>query len=308
MISDRWIDDKMVMANERCADLQPWRGYFESKARELKTLLHFFSAGDPDSILEIGCGNGFTAALLSEKARRVEAFDLPLRDPASHSMGIGAAKELIARMGMNKVHVVGGSAETLPFDDKSFELIFSEYALQYVKDKEKALREMRRVLSDNGRLMIVVPNFMERVFNPAMKYQYIAKYMFGRLFNASSRSLAASAGAEALGGHIGRPSGGLTRAVDHLLLRPDGAYKSFSEEMFRHTPASWRRLFEKNGLRVIGAVSTQILPLGFFDMLGQAAARLLSRKSYYLNRALGKAPIIRSIGLSIGFVIAKGEI
>ncbi|MCX5677984.1 MAG: class I SAM-dependent methyltransferase [Candidatus Omnitrophica bacterium] len=306
MISDKWIDDTLYKAKAEASDLQPWHDYFESKARELRTILRFSGCGDADSVLEIGCGNGFTALLLSEKAKRVEAFDLPLKDPVSHSMGIGAANELVKRLNSINVHVTGGSAETLPFKDGSFRLIFSEYALQYVKNKDKALMEMHRVLTDDGRIIMVVPNFMERVFSPIMKYKYAAQRILSRIFK-SGHAKAVSA---AQGG-AGCPQSAcaqdkLAALRDQLLLRPDGAYKSFMEEMFRHTPGSWKKLFERNGFKVVNTFSTQILPLGVFDILGTSVVRFLSHRSHYLNDRLGGLPLIKNIGYSIGLVIEKG--
>jgi hypothetical protein len=93
--------------------------------------------------------------------------------------------------------------------------------------------------------------------------------------------------------------------ADQLLLRPDGAYKSFSEEMLSHTPVSWKRLFERRGFKVVNTFSTQILPLGVFDLLGAPAMRLISRTSHRLNTMLGNTPGIKSVGYSVGLVIMK---
>ena len=306
MISDKWIDDTLHKAKEVASDLQPWQDYFESKARELKTILRFSGCADVDSVLEIGCGNGFTALLLSEMAKRVEAFDLPIKDPVSHSMGIASAGELVKRLNIKNVHVSGGSAETLPFKDGSFRLIFSEYALQYVKDKDRALAEMRRVLADDGRIIVVVPNFMERVFAPIMKYKYAAKRILSRIFKPTPVKAPSGAqnGDDRTRGV--RATDKFAALIDQLLLRPDGAYKSFMEEMSRHTPNSWKKLFERNGFKVVSTFSTQILPLGVFDILGFPVMRYLSRKSDALNKRMGNIPIIKNFGCSLGLVIVKG--
>lgn len=306
MISNKWIDATLNRAKEVASDLQPWQDYFESKARELKTILRFSGCADVDSVLEIGCGNGFTSLLLSEKAKTVEAFDLPIKDPISHSMGIEVAGELIKRLSIKNVHVSGGSAETLPFKDGSFRLIFSEYALQYVKDKDRALVEMRRVLADDGRIVVVVPNFMERVFAPIMKYKYVAKRILSRI--AKSASVKSVSGTQS---GVDRPQGiretdKFAALRDQLLLRPDGAYKSFMEEMFKHTPNSWKKLFERNGFKVVSTFSTQILPMGIFDILGFPVMRYLSRKSDTLNKRMGNMPLIKNFGCSLGLVIVKG--
>lgn len=302
MISDRWIDGMLAKAIATAGDLQPWQDYFEAKAMELKTILRLSGWRDAETILEIGCGNAFTSSLLSENAKMVEAFDLPSKDPVSHSPGIGSAREYLRRMGVMNVRVVAGSAEALPFEDKAFGLIFSEYALQYVANKGKALSEMRRVLRDDGAIIIVVPNFMERVFAPVMKFKYLAERLISRMIRSSSTQAETAPVAGAKG-----QKGKRTALLEHILLRPDGAYGSFAEEMSRHRAGSWTRLFEEKGFKVSGTFSTQILPVGIFDILGPSAVRLLSRQLHRLNMNLGDKPVIKHIGFSFGMIIVKGR-
>ncbi|TGD73866.1 methyltransferase domain-containing protein [Mangrovimicrobium sediminis] len=49
-----------------------------------------------------------------------------------------------------------GSAESLPFDDASFDVVASQFGLMFFRDRERALREMRRVLRPGGRLAVAV--------------------------------------------------------------------------------------------------------------------------------------------------------
>jgi len=49
-----------------------------------------------------------------------------------------------------------GDAQTLPFDDDSFDAVVCGYGVIHVPDPEKALKEMRRVLRSGGRVAISV--------------------------------------------------------------------------------------------------------------------------------------------------------
>ena len=49
-----------------------------------------------------------------------------------------------------------GVAESLPFPDKSFEALVSQFALMFFTDRRQALREMLRVLAPGGRLAVAV--------------------------------------------------------------------------------------------------------------------------------------------------------
>ena len=49
------------------------------------------------------------------------------------------------------------SAEAMPLPDSSFDVVLCQMGLQFVPDKQAALREMRRVLASGGRLILNVP-------------------------------------------------------------------------------------------------------------------------------------------------------
>ena len=48
-----------------------------------------------------------------------------------------------------------GSAEALPFDDKSFDNVYCAFVWRNVSDTDKAFEEIRRVLKDGGRFVLL---------------------------------------------------------------------------------------------------------------------------------------------------------
>jgi len=54
-------------------------------------------------------------------------------------------------------------AEALKFPDGSFDVVLNEFALMFFPDSQKALREMRRVLVDHGRIALSVHGSAENV-------------------------------------------------------------------------------------------------------------------------------------------------
>lgn len=305
MMEYGWIDEMVRQAKEVASDLQPWPDYFDFKAKELKTVLGFYEFTSVDSILEIGCGNGFTTCLLSKKARHVKAFDLPVKDSSSHSVGIGMAESLVRRMDIRNMDVVGGSVADMPFKDGSFDIVFSQYMLQYVRDKRKALQEMRRVLADNGVVITIVPNFTERIFVPLIRCQYILKRLLVHAMNKDAKGAVVSSRStlNIPGAHTPDK---ISRAIDdYLFLRPDGAYKSYIEELMNHRPGAWKKLLADNGLRVTGTFSTQMLPMGLFELLGSPATKFISKKINSLTRRIGGLPIVKNMGYSVGFIAVK---
>lgn len=99
-------------------------------------------------ILEAGCSVGDASAYLaSEKELDVTAFDI------SGDL-IRQAKEKHNAGKIGKLRYLCADAAELPFEDGSFDGLFSESAFSPMPKKEEALREYCRVLRPGGRLLI----------------------------------------------------------------------------------------------------------------------------------------------------------
>ena len=55
-----------------------------------------------------------------------------------------------------------GRAEALPFADRRFDRVFSQFGLMFFDDRTAALREMRRVMKPGGRLQVAVWDSLHR--------------------------------------------------------------------------------------------------------------------------------------------------
>jgi ubiquinone/menaquinone biosynthesis C-methylase UbiE len=92
------------------------------------------------SLAKLLCAWGATAA--------VTAVDL------SANM-LSVARSTAAREGLT-IEWREGNAEQLPFRDAAFDLVLCQFALMFVTDKAAALSEMRRVVTQSGRVLISV--------------------------------------------------------------------------------------------------------------------------------------------------------
>lgn len=54
-----------------------------------------------------------------------------------------------------------GTAESLPFQDESFDVVVSQFGLMFFQDRTRAVREMLRVLRSGGRFAVCVWNGLE---------------------------------------------------------------------------------------------------------------------------------------------------
>lgn len=101
------------------------------------------------TVLDVGCGSG---ALTVELARRLPLASVDGIDIAEGMLDVAAATHADPR-----VAYYVGDAEDIPFEEKSFELVFSNFMLQWCPQPARALTEMRRVLRRNGQLVLSVP-------------------------------------------------------------------------------------------------------------------------------------------------------
>lgn len=112
-----------------------------------------FAMGLPDKsahVLDVGCGCGVDTLIAAGFA-----------GPDGRAVGLESSQAMLEKArqnardaGTGNAGFVEGNAETLPFEDASFDLVTSSGVYNLVIDKIKALSEAFRVLKPGGRLQI----------------------------------------------------------------------------------------------------------------------------------------------------------
>lgn len=103
-----------------------------------------------DRVLEIGFGPGVAIRLLAEAAPRGYVAGI---DPSRVMMEQASARNRAA-IRSGRVELRRGSAESLPFDNGSFDRALGVNTLQIWPDAAAGLKEVRRVLKAGGRLAL----------------------------------------------------------------------------------------------------------------------------------------------------------
>lgn len=103
-----------------------------------------------ESLLEVATGTGILAIKLSDQVTHITAVDIALEM-------LNVAKEKSAGKQIKNIDFRTGDICDLQFEDKSFDTIVASNVLHLLFQPDLALQEMRRVLDDNGR--IIVPTF-----------------------------------------------------------------------------------------------------------------------------------------------------
>lgn len=98
-------------------------------------------------VLDIGCGTGVLAIAAAERA-----------GSSGYVVGLDPNPQMIevARGKPSNVVWQLGRAETLPFENASFDAVVSQFAMMLFKSKRTTIEEMLRVLKPGGRLAIAV--------------------------------------------------------------------------------------------------------------------------------------------------------
>jgi SAM-dependent methyltransferase len=105
-----------------------------------------------DRVLDIACGTGVLA-------REVAARTGPMGRVAGldpHAGMLAVARDLSPAIDWQD-----GTAEALPFPDGSFEVVVSQFGLMFFTDRDKAIREMQRVMVAGGRCAVAVWDAIE---------------------------------------------------------------------------------------------------------------------------------------------------
>lgn len=94
-------------------------------------------------LLDMGCGAGHASFIAAGQVKEVVAYDL------SEQM-LAVVNDAAQTRGISNLTTRHGYAETLPFDDQSFDIVISRYSAHHWHDVGKALREVKRILKPGG--------------------------------------------------------------------------------------------------------------------------------------------------------------
>jgi demethylmenaquinone methyltransferase/2-methoxy-6-polyprenyl-1,4-benzoquinol methylase len=102
-------------------------------------------------VLDLATGTGDMALLVASAEPSARVVGL---DPSEKMLEIGRAK--VEKLGLlSRVELVQGNAETLPFPDGAFDGVCIAFGIRNVPDRDRALREMARVVRPGGRVAIL---------------------------------------------------------------------------------------------------------------------------------------------------------
>jgi len=101
------------------------------------------------SVLEVGLGQGADSEQIIKRGATWYGLDLT-------SESVDRARTRLSLRNLPHQGVKQGSVLQIPFDEKTFDIVFSHGVLHHVPEIEAAQREIHRVLKPNGELIVML--------------------------------------------------------------------------------------------------------------------------------------------------------
>ena len=118
-------------------------------ARRAKIIFENLELSLGQKILDVGCGRGFYLKVLSSLHLNLDIYGLDF-NPEYLKLATETLKE-------EKACLLKGDITNLPFKDNFFDRVIASEILEHIRDDQKAIKEIFRVLKPNGVAVITVP-------------------------------------------------------------------------------------------------------------------------------------------------------
>src|SRR4030042_7005749 len=133
---------------------------FESKQEYLIYLRLLFAyeyakkkTSKRESVLEVGSGEGYGTSSLSKKVKKIVGIEVNKEAVNHASQKYGSEKCLFKYY----------DGISIPFADRSFDVVVSFQVVEHVQDDKNFLSEIYRVLKKGGELILTTPNRIYRL-------------------------------------------------------------------------------------------------------------------------------------------------
>ncbi len=145
-----------------------------------RKVVKLVAKSNPDTILDIATGTGDLAINLAEtNATKITGLDI-----SSGMLDIG--KQKVIKKGLvDKIDMILGDSENMPFEDNSFDAITVAFGVRNFETLENGLKEILRVLKPNG-IFVILETSMPDKTPYKQGYNFYTKNilpLIGKLFS-----------------------------------------------------------------------------------------------------------------------------
>lgn len=151
---------------------------------EWREMIAWLAPRKGEKVLDIACGMGELSLLVAQRGAEVYGLDMSEK-------AIEAARRLSKKTKIPCQFEVG-DAQHLPYPDGYFDKVVCSSSLEHFKDDSLALKEMRRVLKDGGRVVLTADSFTlpikDELKERHRKMCFVVHYYTRETLEASFRS------------------------------------------------------------------------------------------------------------------------
>jgi len=120
------------------------KGHYDS----VDTVISISEVSLNDRVLDIACGTGIVTCEFAKYAKDVVGLDI------TKDM-IAQAIKMQNENSLTNMKFDLGTVEDLPYEDDSFDIVFTRYSFHHFLDTKKVFDEMLRVCKPNGKIIVV---------------------------------------------------------------------------------------------------------------------------------------------------------
>ncbi len=110
-----------------------------------KYLFDSFNMNQNENMLEIGCGRGEMLRNFKNLGLNVKGIDISPEAPKFHDD--------------IEIRVCDVENQSLPYEDNTFDIVYSKSVLEHFYYPERYMKEVYRVLKPNGKILTLVPDW-----------------------------------------------------------------------------------------------------------------------------------------------------
>lgn len=229
---------------------------------EFKVLLEKFPLRRNSRLLEIGSGTGHQLKLLKDVVSECVGIDLEDGTYNSNSSG-----EIIKYDGI-----------TIPFENESFDYVFSSNTLEHVQELDSFEKEISRVLRGGGYALHVLPTSHWRILTILTHPIYMIKFLLSKLTRIQDQQITPPK--ETTTPTIQTNSLGFSQKLANFAIpKRHGERGNSVSEIYYFSEYFWKNHFKRSGWVVESVIPTHVAYSGnqVFSSIPITCRKMLSR-------------------------------
>lgn len=159
---------------------------FGTDVKWRKKVIGLVKQSGANGVLDIATGTGDLAIQIAAETNADKIVGLDL----SEGMLAVGRKKIAAKQFEDRIEMIQGDSENLPFDDNSFDAITVAFGVRNFENLEKGLKEINRVLRPGG-IFVVLETSVPTRFPYKQGYSFYSGYilpLIGKLFSKDKQA------------------------------------------------------------------------------------------------------------------------